>query len=1100
MPGGHIDWFMGVRNDGDTAATGVIARVAIPAGLVYIVGSLSNYDPAAAVAEFSNNGGTSWTYVPKAASGEPDPNVTDVRLVRASVASGTDGRAIVSTEAQFREGTFADTWFDIGRGIRVDGSSGKSTGSYTTRAIPFAQEGAPTAWKSITVSEQTNTGVDDISYDIIDAKTNLAVPGFSNLQPTGGSINISALSTSSYPQIKVRANLTADASEACFQEVLDQSDPKATCSPDLLGINNSDVVFGNLWRGGAGCKERGFRWTETGGMTVLQSLGGNASSLISYAYAQNDSGVIVGESLTSGLQSTHAVRWPANSSVPEDLHGALGATVDSWATAISPSGKIGGMLGGSAAGPVRWISGSAETVDSNDLPANATWDWRVLINDAGDVAGRFKPELTDVWHAFLWKADGTFVDIGAPGDVAHLTGLNDDGWIVGYGDIARDAWLYRPGQPVLAFSSLVPNGRFFVANGVNDNGKVVGSYVDATDSRRAFAWTASGGLTSVDAGTWKNSEALGVNTAGNVLVVGYDSTKPLPPFANVGFNTGGATTFKPMPGPIPEVWGNRLAHEGYRTFNDSLKLIGYYTTTDIVGGAPAEVPYFSGECGDGTPSLASIGATYESPMGEVVSFQTLYSGAVCAESQVGQANLSADVDSNLTNNVAVAPLRLSRPDVGVAITRPENYGGVMGSWNSEQDWNVTITNYSQATVSGVKLKLSVPPTFTLLDQYYSTLGPARTLIIGNLAPGASTTRAVKAQDLDYIVTSSSVTLSASVEADNDCVTDNNTASSTVAYGDGPNLFVASTATPVVNTGGILTYTVQFGNNGTQPFTGRATLKVSVGNLALTSGALSETWDTGLVFATGMKTAEYVFDGTQTAWEPNVMRTLTLTVAAPDCIAASSGFVTSSATWTVTDGNATDNATQVRSLLVGEPTDDPTLCAPVCETDADCPVQDSVCAGTAVCLGSLGCAYNDLALNADVDATYCTVNERCVNGAVVTDERTCQVYCAAEALGAVCDPDKDACVDVYAPDVADRDFDGMPDVCDECAVDFYECDGANNAIYSLVQDASGKPVGSVRCVRNRDTDEVVCDTKPGTTELVVYPDLVCGGTDAAKKAN
>ncbi len=1098
-PGDHLRWYVGVRNDGNVTAENVVARAAIPAGLSFVVGSISNLDIASTVVQFSSDHGATWNYVPSSPTGTPDPNITDVRFVRAGLAVGTDGRFIADTEASLADGVYEGSWFDLGRGIRINQASGSSVGTYTSRAFPFEAEGSPTAWKTISVSQQTTTGLDQITYDVLDATTGAVVAGFNDVQPVGGAINISTISTASHPRLKVRASLSGSQTNACFQEITDASDPNATCSPEPLGINNSDVVFGNLWRGGSGCKERGFRWTTSGGMQVLQSLGGDARSLISYAYAQNDSGFIVGESMTAS-KVTHAVVWAPNSPVPTDVTSSLPAGVSAWATSISNGGKIGGMLGGSAVGPFRSLSGALQTVAAEDLPANATWDWRALINENGDVAGRYKPADAAYWHAFVWQADGTFVDVPAPGDVAHLTGFNDSGWLVGYGDIARDAWLYRPGEPILAFSSLVPSGRFLVANALNNSGKVVGSYVDAQDHRRPFSWTSGGGVSSIDASTWANAEAIGVNGNGAVLVVGYDNTKPLPPFANIGFNQGGATVFKPMPGPLPEVWGNRLAHEGYNTFNNNLNTTGFYTTTDVVGGEPAEVPFFSGDCGNGTPSLASIAVNFESPKGEVVSFDTEFAGDSCADSQAGQVNLSADVDSNLSNNVAVAPLWLSRADIGVDIARWEDAGGLVGTWTYGLDWSVKVTNHSQATVAGAKVTVDVTPTFSLYDQNGNLVGPKRTITIGSIAPGQTVTKYVEARDIDWLVPNgTSITATATVSADNDCITDNNTDASTTVYGDAPNLFVSSAADPVVNTGDSLTYTVKFGNNGTQPFTGRATLKAQVGGLAILEGEVANDWNSGFVFAAGLPYAEYLVDGTQTPLWPGETRIMTLTVAAPNCVAATSGSVTSSAAWTVTDGNATDNTTAFRSLVAGEPTDDPSLCAPVCETDADCPVQDSVCAGTAVCLGSLGCAYNDLALNADVDSTYCSVNERCVNGALVTDVRTCQAYCSAVATGAVCDLDKDACVDVYEPDVKDRDFDGMPDVCDECAVDFYECDGANNAMYSLVQDASGEPVGSVRCVRNRETDEVVCDTKPGTNELVIYPDLVCGGTDAAMKA-
>ncbi len=52
----------------------------------------------------------------------------------------------------------------------------------------------------------------------------------------------------------------------------------------------------------------------------------------------------------------------------------------------------------------------------------------------------------------------------------------------------------------------------------------------------------------------------------------------------------------------------------------------------------------------------------------------------------------------------------------------------------------------------------------------------------------------------------------------------------------------------------------------------------------------------------------------------------------------------------------------------------------------------------------------------------------------------------------------------------------------------------NVTYIIVNDAAGRPAGSVRCAQDLSVvgTPVVCDTRPGTTELIVYLELLCEG--------
>ncbi len=1084
-PGDVLGWHIAVDNLGDTTATNVVLRAAIPGGMAFMVGSLFNIDPATMTVAYSSDNGATFGYMPVGAPGALDSAITDVRITIPSLGANPAGTATFATASSFDAGTHTSTWFEPGVGLRVSG--GSASGTWQSPVFPADGISPVVAWSNLLIDDNTTPGIADVLYDLIDPATGNAIPGFAGLRPTNGVLDISTLSSSAYPQIAVRAVMTADTSASCFTEVRDQNLPDDPCTPDLLGLTNTNVVHGNLWRNGAACREKPFRWTLADGMTVLQSLADD--TVAAYGYAMNDAGLLVGESMTSDLATTHAVVWAAGSSVPVDIHGSMGTGVSSWATDINATGVIVGMRGGVAAGPFRGTAGTLVTYDGQP---GASWDWRPRIGADGTVAGRYRPEGAETWHAYRWASDGTFLDLGAPGDVFVVTAIGPGGSVAGYGVPNQDGWVWTAATGLVVLGDGFAGGGQFVANAIGPTGTVYGSFVNTSGFRRPFMWTAAGGIVELGSGTWANGEALDTNGAGEYFIVGYDPNAPNPPFARVGFGSGASINWLPSPGQIPEVLGQRLVHEGYSTFNDSRNVIGYYRTEQIVAGAPAEVPYFAGDCGEVAPLVASLQARWESANGFVVGFDAAYEADGCSNDDLATVTVNATADANTSNNMAFDVLRLARPDVGVDVT--SNVGVLsIGGWNLIE-WTVTATNYG-VEAAPVQVVLQLPS--NSIDQgatggLDTQDGGSQVLGVVTLAPGE--VRTFVWQSSHYTETSGlAIVATATIDTATDCIAANNTGSAAVTTGTGPNLHVTTQAAPQAVTGTSFDTQVVFGNNGTEAFTNGATLVVSLGGMPI--DAINLDGGPFVVDFTPGDTAVTITVDTAATGEVPVGTSwiLTLSATAPVCAANASGSLTTTAVWSATaggplDANATDDVDSGATTLYGDNGTDPSICPTACTTVADCPVQDAACEGSVACIANVGCVYNSFDLGFDADENGCTSNERCLNGALAFDAVTCEPQCDA-AIGASCNPSTGQCQDILpAGSGGDTDGDGVADICDSCASDYYDCTGDRSAVYAIVNGPSGQPVGSIRCFHT-GTGALDCDTVDGNV-LVVYPDLVC----------
>lgn len=269
--------------------------------------------------------------------------------------------------------------------------------------------------------------------------------------------------------------------------------------------------------GSASCFDthiRAFLWTPDIGM---QDLGTFPSGNNSFGYGVNSHGAVVGEAvgLANGISYLHGFLWTRTMGM-QDL-GILPGGTYSRAIGINGSGFIVGYgdfpNSGTFTHAILW-SQSGMT----DLGAISGQEWSAAaaIDRGGNVVG-FAGS-----HAALWRADGTFVDLGTvPGSfISAATGISDGG-IVGWANVAglprAFLWTKDKGMRNLG---LLPNGTYSVATGVY--GRRVVGYGDYA----GFIWTPESGMKDlndliVNGQGSHVTFANDINSAGQITGQGY---------------------------------------------------------------------------------------------------------------------------------------------------------------------------------------------------------------------------------------------------------------------------------------------------------------------------------------------------------------------------------------------------------------------------------------------------------------------------------------------------------------------------------------------------------------------------------------------------
>lgn len=85
IPGATVDYTITLNNTGGSSADNVVIIDPVPANTNFVVGSLST--APAGTLEYSNDGGTSWTYTPVDSGDTTDPSVTHIRILYPTIAA-----------------------------------------------------------------------------------------------------------------------------------------------------------------------------------------------------------------------------------------------------------------------------------------------------------------------------------------------------------------------------------------------------------------------------------------------------------------------------------------------------------------------------------------------------------------------------------------------------------------------------------------------------------------------------------------------------------------------------------------------------------------------------------------------------------------------------------------------------------------------------------------------------------------------------------------------------------------------------------------------------------------------------------------------------
>ena len=206
-----------------------------------------------------------------------------------------------------------------------------------------------------------------------------------------------------------------------------------------------------------------------------------------------------------------------------DLGGLQGGTF-SQALAVNNRGTVVGVADTSAANYVPFSYSGSTLSYLGSLGNAAGYGYALGINDAGTIVGYSftMPGTASPYHAFIY-AGGVMADIGTlGGTTSSANGINNNGIVVGssatLGDTAHHAFTYSAG--VMTDMGTL-GGANSQATAVNASGAAAGFSSTAGDlATHAFLYSA-GLLTDLGTLGGSNSFASGINNAG--AIVGYSS-------------------------------------------------------------------------------------------------------------------------------------------------------------------------------------------------------------------------------------------------------------------------------------------------------------------------------------------------------------------------------------------------------------------------------------------------------------------------------------------------------------------------------------------------------------------------------------------------
>jgi probable HAF family extracellular repeat protein len=259
-------------------------------------------------------------------------------------------------------------------------------------------------------------------------------------------------------------------------------------------------------------------------VTDLGTLAGAETS----ATDINESGQVVGYS--EGLLG-HAFRWDPSTGMTD-----LGTLGGFWSQAYGINAN-GTVVGQSSTGPETHAFIWTETTPMTDLGVAGTFSQAESINDAGQVAGTYRPTGSPPGqeHAFLWQSTGV-TDLGtlAGGVLSVAHDINAAGQIVGAANtlaltvLVNHGFLWPAVPPTVPATMMDlgtlngPDGAYSQAYAINVHGQVVGDSSPPGFETHPFLWDPTTGMADLGtlAGPFPSAKALDINDGG--VVVGDD--------------------------------------------------------------------------------------------------------------------------------------------------------------------------------------------------------------------------------------------------------------------------------------------------------------------------------------------------------------------------------------------------------------------------------------------------------------------------------------------------------------------------------------------------------------------------------------------------
>jgi hypothetical protein len=191
------------------------------------------------------------------------------------------------------------------------------------------------------------------------------------------------------------------------------------------------------------------------------------------------------------------------------------------------------------ADPVEFGSGFQFRLNGRDytLPDAAFFPWFARLNAPFSVNGWLSfqnafqsvSEPCSVFNTYIYAL---FDVVGA--DAAILTGINNNQQFVGYAVFGNAAFSFLGGVdpdqgPFLSSQIYVPGSLVTIPNKINNDGDVVGIYVDTQGREHGF-WLRNGDYTSIDFPGAVATEAVGINSRNNTQIVGDYTVEFVEPF------------------------------------------------------------------------------------------------------------------------------------------------------------------------------------------------------------------------------------------------------------------------------------------------------------------------------------------------------------------------------------------------------------------------------------------------------------------------------------------------------------------------------------------------------------------------------------------